>query len=585
MDLDRNEEIFEVGETIEEEKGKEGITDVADELRILEAVLFASDELITAAQLKAILPSRPDVRKIRSMVEKINVQLQKERHPFEIMEIGGGFQFRTITYYHPWVRQIFKEKAPKRLSIQALECLAVIAYKQPISKAEIEAIRGVVSDGAMKTLLEKRLINVAGRSDKPGRPLMYGTTQEFLKYFGLNKIEDLPRIEEFEAIAREKMDELKIDEELGMPHSGEDVETTESVGEWTREKTAGTEETPKESSVFEVEITETKESGEEQYTAPPTGDFGKESGDGAGKPQGKEVAEESTKGPEAQAGSDEKHGNAEDLQNIISEEKPTQEKAGQPSNKIKREYIESAPLRGETAFDLDAIIIEEPVIPIPKKNSVDEEVSDVKKTESYDDEAEFEIRDAAAVDELEATIEPVDEDSEKTSPSDLEDVIEEAASAQDRSDIFEEETFEITDKKSGSEKMSHDENELGMLDQSQEEEALFDVPGAAATMKPSETAYFEVEETSAADDEKYEKYEEECEKLAEALKETTIIFPEKEESPKQSAAIRKKKEDRNRLGKEKEDIGGSVGANMENGNPTVNKPRGRRKKSSDGENA
>jgi len=183
-----------------------------DTLRVLEAVLFASDELITTTRLKAILPGNPDAREIGKMVERINRALQKERHPFEIVDIGGGYQFKTIAYYHPWVRQIFQDKAAKRLSIQALECLSIIAYRQPLSKAEIEAIRGVLSDGAMKTLLEKRLITVVGRSEKAGKPLLYGTTQDFLKYFGLNKIADLPRIEEFEAMVRQKMENLPIDE-------------------------------------------------------------------------------------------------------------------------------------------------------------------------------------------------------------------------------------------------------------------------------------------------------------------------------------------------------------------------------------
>jgi len=217
-----------------------------EDLRILEALLFASDELMNAARLKAILPGQPDARKIRTMVEKINVQLQKERHPFEIVEIGGGYQFRTIAFYHPWVRQIFKEKAVKKLSIQALECLAIIAYKQPLSKAEIEAIRGVVSDGAMKTLLEKRLVTIAGRSEKPGRPLLYGTTNVFLTYFGLNKIEDLPRIEEFEALAREKMDELSL-EELSAP----DVLEEEAAPDGEPGETNHPSE---ESSLFEVEV-------------------------------------------------------------------------------------------------------------------------------------------------------------------------------------------------------------------------------------------------------------------------------------------------------------------------------------------
>jgi segregation and condensation protein B len=112
--------------------------------------------------------------------------------------------------------QLFKEKTAKKLSIQSLECLAIISYKQPITKAEIEQIRGVLSDGAMKTLLEKRLVTIAGRSDKPGRPLLYVTTKEFLAYFGINKIADLPRIEEFEVMAKEKLGELTETELQGI---------------------------------------------------------------------------------------------------------------------------------------------------------------------------------------------------------------------------------------------------------------------------------------------------------------------------------------------------------------------------------
>jgi segregation and condensation protein B len=201
-----------------------------DTLRILEAVLFASDELITTARLKTILPDNPDAREIGKLIERINRTLQKERHPFEIVDIGGGYQFKTVAYYHPWVRQIFQEKAAKRLSIQALECLSIIAYRQPLSKAEIEAIRGVLSDGAMKTLLEKRLITVVGRSEKAGRPLLYGTTQDFLKYFGLNKIADLPQIEEFEAMVREKMEHLPIEALKDVPKAAtEEIETEEAA--------------------------------------------------------------------------------------------------------------------------------------------------------------------------------------------------------------------------------------------------------------------------------------------------------------------------------------------------------------------
>jgi segregation and condensation protein B len=194
-----------------------------DTLRVLEALLFASDDLLTAARLKTVLPGGPDARAIRSMVDRINCQLQKERHPFEIVEIGGGYQFKTIAYYHPWVRQIFQEKISRRLSIQALECLS------------IEAIRGVISDGAMKTLLERRLITVTGRSEKVGRPLLYGTTREFLTYFGLNKISDLPKIEEFEAMVRQKIEdmpteELKNAQEQAKQDAAEEAALAESIG-------------------------------------------------------------------------------------------------------------------------------------------------------------------------------------------------------------------------------------------------------------------------------------------------------------------------------------------------------------------
>jgi segregation and condensation protein B len=207
-----NDLIDQGDDLLEEEAVEMPAAGSVDTLRILEAILFASDEICTVARLKTILPGTPDGREIGKMVDQINRQLQKERHPFEIVELGGGYQFKTIAYYHPWVRQIFKDKAAKRLSIQALECLSIIAYRQPLSKAEIEAIRGVISDGAMKTLLEKRLITIVGRSEKVGRPLLYGTTADFLKYFGLNKIADLPRIEEFEALAREKFEQLPLDE-------------------------------------------------------------------------------------------------------------------------------------------------------------------------------------------------------------------------------------------------------------------------------------------------------------------------------------------------------------------------------------
>ncbi len=213
----------------------------AELLRVLEAVLFASDEIMSSTKLKSILPGEPDGRQIRKLVEKLNTELQNQRHPFEIVEVAGGYQFRTVSYYSPWVRQLFKEKTSRRLSIQALECLAIIAYQQPLTKAEIEAVRGVVSDGAIRTLLERHLITIAGRSDKPGRPLLYSTTKEFLSYFGLRSIKDLPTIDDFEQVAKEKMGDLANElEQMNQEKaegSGEKEKSEENTQEETTEGT------------------------------------------------------------------------------------------------------------------------------------------------------------------------------------------------------------------------------------------------------------------------------------------------------------------------------------------------------------
>ena len=249
----------------EQKQTGEQIGKTPESLRILEAVLFASDEVMSPAKLKTILPDQPDARAIRKMVDEINIRLQQERHPYEIVELGGGYQFRTVPYYQPWVQQLFKDKATRKISIQGLECLAIIAYKQPISKAEIEAIRGVLSDGAMKTLLEKHFINIVGRSDKPGRPLLYGTTQEFIQYFGINKLTDLPKIEEFEAVAKEQVEMFSEESlaEAGILPEPSTEEQPEEISEKVNKEELSTDEQPDETSesksVEELSTTEQSE--------------------------------------------------------------------------------------------------------------------------------------------------------------------------------------------------------------------------------------------------------------------------------------------------------------------------------------
>ncbi|HXP91591.1 MAG TPA: SMC-Scp complex subunit ScpB [Fibrobacteria bacterium] len=176
-----------------------------DDEFLLEAVLFASTELVTLRHLRELVDAALSQTRVQKLVESINSRLRSGNHPFEVTVAAGGWRMRTRADYHPWLRGLFKEVQNRRLSQAVLETLAVVAYKQPITKAEIEAVRGVSADGALKKLLEKRLVTVSGRTDTPGRPLTYGTTREFLEYFGIGRIpDDLPRLAEFEELVQSR---------------------------------------------------------------------------------------------------------------------------------------------------------------------------------------------------------------------------------------------------------------------------------------------------------------------------------------------------------------------------------------------
>ena len=170
----------------------------------IEALIFASDKPLTSAEITdlinqafgfmedKVIAEQTDAA-IEGIVEKYN----SEFYPFEVRQSGGGWQFLTKKDYHKTVAQLNGEKFLKRLSAAALETLAIIAYKQPVTKGEIEAIRGVSSDYAVQKLLEKELIIISGRNEKlPGHPLVYGTSKTFMDYFGINTPDDLPRIKE-----------------------------------------------------------------------------------------------------------------------------------------------------------------------------------------------------------------------------------------------------------------------------------------------------------------------------------------------------------------------------------------------------
>ncbi|MEE8329435.1 MAG: SMC-Scp complex subunit ScpB [Thermodesulfovibrionia bacterium] len=165
---------------------------------ILEALLFISGEPLTVEILKNILEINSDEVK-RIIVELIN-EYQLKNPGLLITEVAGGVQMVTNPACAPWVKKLLATALPTRLSQQSLETMAIVAYKQPIIKAEIEVLRGVNSDGVLKTLLERRLVKILGRKEVPGRPLIYGTTKEFLQYFGLKNLAELPTLKEFQEV-------------------------------------------------------------------------------------------------------------------------------------------------------------------------------------------------------------------------------------------------------------------------------------------------------------------------------------------------------------------------------------------------
>jgi segregation and condensation protein B len=177
---------------------------------IIEALIFSSDEPITAPEiLKAIKGiDGEDIQitqeEIEACIDEVNQNYEENNSFFKIAKIAGGYLYGTRPEYAKYVGYLSSEKSKRRLSQAALETLAIIAYKQPITKPELESIRGVNSDYILNTLLEKCLITINGRSESVGRPLLYGTTKEFLLYFGLDKLSDLPKPREVEEILKDE---------------------------------------------------------------------------------------------------------------------------------------------------------------------------------------------------------------------------------------------------------------------------------------------------------------------------------------------------------------------------------------------
>jgi segregation and condensation protein B len=176
--------------------------EASEKRRIIEALILSSTEPISAAKLADIIPYCK-AGQAKDLVNELNTEYAEQDRAFEIWEVAGGYQIRTRAEFSGYLQKLQKERA-LRLSQAALETLAIIAYRQPATRAEIEEVRGVDAGATVKSLLDRQLIRIAGQREVPGRPMLYGTTRRFLEVFGLENLKNLPTLRELDEMAREQ---------------------------------------------------------------------------------------------------------------------------------------------------------------------------------------------------------------------------------------------------------------------------------------------------------------------------------------------------------------------------------------------
>jgi len=198
---------------------------------IVETLLFVSHEPVTLDRLTSVLGGVPRTE-VRLALERLKSEYEKSERGLQLSEVAGGFQLTTRPEYAPWIKSLGKVKTSAKLSRSGLESLAIIAYKQPLVRAEIEAIRGVETSGVLRTLLERKLVRIVGRKDVPGRPIMYGTTKFFLQHFGLRDLSELPPLREFKELGESEQAMLPVGKDplqIGEDRSGEDSNASPSL--------------------------------------------------------------------------------------------------------------------------------------------------------------------------------------------------------------------------------------------------------------------------------------------------------------------------------------------------------------------
>lgn len=194
------------------------MADPARSADILEALLLVTDKPLAADRIATVVPHlKPD--SVPALVDELNRAYESSGRSFRIREIAGGYRLYALPEYQGYIEALAVTTREARLSQAALETLAVVAYRQPVSRGDVEYVRGCDCDGVIRTLLSRKLITIKGRSDAPGRPLLYATTSRFLEYFGLAKIEDLPDWGEIAALVGEPITQTR----LTLVRSGEEV--------------------------------------------------------------------------------------------------------------------------------------------------------------------------------------------------------------------------------------------------------------------------------------------------------------------------------------------------------------------------
>lgn len=173
---------------------------------VVEALLFVNEKPVALDQMKKVMET-VTLGEIKKVISILKEDYEQRQSGMKIVEIAGGYQMLSNPQYADYIRSFYKTKHKEKLSRPALETLAIIAYKQPVTRGDIELIRGVNSDGVVAHLLSKELIKGVGRKEVPGRPFLYGTTKQFLEYFGLKSLEDMPRLEEFPTLVPAQLQE------------------------------------------------------------------------------------------------------------------------------------------------------------------------------------------------------------------------------------------------------------------------------------------------------------------------------------------------------------------------------------------